>query len=393
MNIGIFTESYKPYLSGVTVSVDTFAKSCAELGNRVHVFAPWYPDHTDQNKNPFIFRFASLGTPMYKGFRVAIPFSFRYRHYISTVQLDVIHSHTPYQLGWKAFFTSRRLNIPFVYTFHTLFTEYLHFIPVIPQSITAPIVRFLVRSFCNNLCDHVIVPTEKTKVVLQKEYGVTAPIDAIPTGVLEADVSRASADGIREKLNVSKDTFLLLYVGRFSKEKNIYFLLRMFKRVCALAGGRDIKLMLIARGPLEQEVKAYVQNEGMSSTVVFTGEVKREEIYNYYKAADLFVCASKTETQGLVLSEAKACTVPSVAIDAAGVSEMVNHGRDGFLVPEDEEVFAQHVLQLVRDPGLLGQFAAGARKDAEERFLDIAVARKLMAIYTAVIDKRKRSNA
>jgi 1,2-diacylglycerol 3-alpha-glucosyltransferase len=381
MNIAIYTESYKPYLSGVTVSVDTFAQSLVQLGHRVYIFAPEYPGYQDKNSNPYIFRFRSIGSGIYKGFHVAWPFSFRYKHYIETAKLDIIHSNSPYHLGWKAYFTARKLKIPFVYTFHTLFTEYLHFIPLVPEWLSAPIVISLIRMFCNKLCDHVVVPTAKTKQILQEKYKVTAPIEVIPTGVLAADVDKASPAGIRERYGIQPDTVVLLYVGRFSKEKNIYFLLQMFQQLLKKEPTRDIRLMLIARGPLEHEVKEYVRRNALLDKVIFTGEVTREHIYAHYKAADLFVCASKTETQGLVLSEAKACGLPGVAIDAAGVSEMITQGVDGYLVPENEEIFAQHVLELVYNSEQRRKFAAAARKIAEEKFLDEAVAKKLLMVY------------
>ncbi len=390
MKIGIFTESYKPYLSGVTVSVDTFARSLAALGHRVHIFAPNYPGVQDANLNPFVFRFKSIEARAYKGFCVAWPFSFRYKHYIETIGLDIVHAHSPYQLGWKGYFTAKRLKIPFVYTFHTLFTEYLHFIPLIPPKISAPIVRALVRAFCNKLCDHVVVPTAKTKKILIEEYKVTAPIEVIPTGVVAADVERATSAGIRERLDIPANSYVLIYVGRFSKEKNIYFLLRMFEKLLTLEQKADVRLLFVARGPLMNEVKKYVQDKGLSQKIIFAGEVKREEIYNFYKAADLMVCASKTETQGLVLSEAKACGLPAVAIDAAGVSEMVDQGVDGYLVPEDEVQFISRIQELVLDRNKTLNMGKAARRIAEERFLDTVVAKKLLSVYEkAIIGYRK----
>ncbi|MBU0581202.1 MAG: glycosyltransferase [Candidatus Margulisbacteria bacterium] len=381
MNIGIYTESYKPYLSGVTVSVDTFAKSLVNLGERVYIFAPAYPSQEDKNNNPWVFRFFSLGTHLYKGFRVAFPFSWRYKKYIENINLDVIHTQYPYIMGWKAYFTARKLKIPFIYTFHTLFTEYLHFVPLVPQFISAPIVRFLVRFFCNNLCDYVITPTEKAKKILEEEYKVKTPIEAIPTGVAEEEVKQASAQGIREKYNIKEGTFLLLYVGRFSKEKNIYFLLRMMQKIKEKEKNLDIRLMLIARGPLTQDIKNYVKKQDLEQEVVFTGEVQRKDIFNHYKAANLFVCASKTETQGLVISEAKACALPGVAINAAGVTAMIENGVDGYLVEENEEIFSQRVLELAQDKEKLLNFSQAARKSAEARFLDKTVAQMLLEIY------------
>ncbi len=376
MNVRLYTESFKPYLSGVTVSVDTFAKGLTALGHEVTVCAPSYPGFKEVD-NYSLFRFPSLGTPLYPGFRLALPFSLKH------TQLplpDIIHSHSPYQLGYMSQWFARKNKIPFVYHFHTLFTEYLHFVPL-PQIVSRPLIINIIRSFCKN-CDLIITPTDIVKDVLINEYKVTQRIEVLPTGVDDAAVAKADPKGIREKHGLSQDNFVLEYCGRASKEKNIEFLLHAFKDIVVAAP--TARLLIVAFGPHETALKKLTQELGLSNTVVFTGRVEREHIYDYLKAGDLFVCASKTETQGLVVSEAKACGKPAVGINAQGVGRMIEHNLDGLLVPDDKQAFVTATLSLINNRQKLATLAAGALKNAQNKYFTSAITKRLVALYNSL---------
>jgi len=168
MKIHFYTESFKPYLSGVTVSVDTFSRSLTALGNEVTVMAPGYPGFRDEDAYTVV-RFPSLGTRLYPGFRLAWPFKRGHMRYLKNNRPDIIHSHSPYQLGYLSRHIAKKLKTPFVYHFHTLFTDYLHFVPL-PRFITEPILKWIIRDFCRD-CDLIITPTAIVKDVLHQEYG------------------------------------------------------------------------------------------------------------------------------------------------------------------------------------------------------------------------------
>ncbi|MEK7377133.1 MAG: glycosyltransferase, partial [Candidatus Margulisiibacteriota bacterium] len=185
MKIAVFSESYKPCISGVARSIETFEKELTLLGHEVFVFAPGYPGYKDNSKK--IIRFPSLPTK-YPGFRIALPLPC----FILDINFAVIHSNSIFQLGLLAMYYAKRKRIPFVYTFHTMFTEYLHNVPV-PKNISLPVVSFLIRFFCNR-CDQIIVPTAKTKKYLEG-FNVKAPIEVVPSGIDMAFAEKASSVG------------------------------------------------------------------------------------------------------------------------------------------------------------------------------------------------------
>ncbi len=392
MKIAVFSESYKPYISGVTRSIETFEKELLKLGHEVYIFAPDYPGHKDGSSR--IIRFPSLPTK-YPGFRIAVPLI----RLIPNIKFDVIHSNSMFQLGALAMFYARRKKVPFVFTFHTMFTEYLHNVPL-PRTLSVKVVSFLIRSFCNR-CSRVIVPTAVTKKYLEG-FGVKAPVDVLASGIDMELAGRASALGIRKELCISETAPVLIYVGRLSKEKNIPFLFEAFKIVLGafdpVVAHRDTPhLLIVAGGPLEKEYKQMVKDTGISKNVVFAGQKAYPEVLNYYKASDLFVFASTTETQGLVVAEAKACGLPAVALDAQGISECIHDGEDGYLVgastkgdrKELLEKFADRILSLIKDGELRRTFSLNALKSASTEFSSSVLAKKLELIYNLVSERGK----
>ncbi|MDR1997110.1 MAG: glycosyltransferase family 4 protein [Candidatus Margulisbacteria bacterium] len=379
MKVHFYTESFKPYLSGVTVSVDAFSRGLTTLGHEVTVLAPRYPGFQDSDSYAVV-RFPSLGTRLYPGFRLAWPFKRGHWRWLQRHKPDIIHSHSPYQLGYLARRLARKLKVPFVYHFHTLFTDYLHFVPL-PRCVTEPLLKWIIRDFCRG-CDLIITPTPVVKEILRREYGVTRRVEVLPTGVEDAAVLAARPDGIRAKYGLSAETPLLMYCGRASKEKNIEFLLRAFQKIAAQKP--DTRLMIVAFGPHAAALQKLAAELNIADKVIFTGRVERARVYDYLKAGDLFVCASKTETQGLVLSEAKACGKPAVAIDARGVSQMIESGVDGYLVPDDLEIFVQKTLAVLNDPAELRRLSAGADRNARAKFLNSAITKRLETLYNSL---------
>jgi glycosyltransferase involved in cell wall biosynthesis len=374
MKISLFSESFKPYLSGVTVSVDTFARGLVARGHDVSVYAPWYPDFIDA-ENYRVIRFPSLGVRAYPGFRLAIPGKVDFRN-----KPDIIHSHSPYQLGYYSQWLAKKHNIPFVYHFHTLFTDYLHFVPL-PRWITEPIVKGIVRTFCRG-CDAVIVPTPIVKNILISDYGVRSRIEVIPTGVDEAAVAAATPAGLREQYKIPAEAVVLQYCGRLSKEKNIEFIIDAYPKIKEKIP--TAVLMIVGFGPHEEALRDRVRALHLANEVVFTGRVERKDIYRYLKVGDIFVCGSKTETQGLVLSEAKACGVPAVAIKAQGVAHMIVDGEDGFLVPDDLDAFVEKAVLLVQDAALRQKMSRAALENAAKFYTNAAVTKQLEAVYNSL---------
>lgn len=378
MNIAYFSESYKPYLSGVTVALETFSQELEKRGNVVFIFAPGYPGTTDSN--PRIFRFSSLPIPWAPKYRIAVPYFSKLWSVAAGLRLDIIHSHSPFTLGRISLKISKKLKIPFVFTFHTLFTEYLHYIPLIPTPLAkAGMIRYL-RDFCN-LCDCLVVPTQEVKSILTG-YGVHRRIEIIPAGVNLQLVKSADGSDVKKRHGISADKKLLLFVGRLSKEKNLTFLFEAYQKI--IASFKKVHFLVVAGGPLEKELKQKAQRLGIDKFMTFVGEVAFPQVYDYFAASDIFIFSSKTETQGLVLAEAKAAGLPTVAVRASGSSEMIRDKEDGFLVQEDAGLFGQKVLELLLDDKLRQNLSQKARLNAAAELSAEVCARKLELVYSSL---------
>lgn len=374
MKIALFTESYSPYISGVSRSVELAKKGLESLGHEVFVFAPNYPGFKETDKN--VFRFPSLPA-RYPGFRIAVPVPFL----IPKEKFDIIHSNSPFGLGLLAKRLAKKAGIPYVYSFHTLFTDYLHYIPL-PKSLSKALLLSYMKSFCRT-CERIIAPNLTTLGYIQG-HGISGNFEIIPSGVDTELAEKASGKGLREKHGIPGTANVMLYVGRLSKEKNLPFLLAAFRKIserCASA-----YLVFAAGGPEEQNLKRLSRESGIAERVVFAGQVKYPGILDYYKSADVFVFASKTETQGLVIAEAKACGLPVVAINAGGIKESIVDGEDGFLASENLELFCGKAALLCENNTLRAAMGKKAKENAFRDFSCNNVAKKLESVYNSLLN-------
>jgi glycosyltransferase involved in cell wall biosynthesis len=367
MRIAFFCDSYKPYLSGVTNSVELMVNELRELGHRVYIFAPRYPGHVDTD--PDTIRFPSLPT-RYPNFRLALP-------YVNRVpEVDIIHAHSPFQTGFLARYMAHKRKLPFVYTFHTLFTRYVHYARFFPEPLSKWALVGYIQRFCRR-ANSIIAPSEMARRVL-RAWKIDRPIEVIPTGV---DLGKIDmGDGkweMRKKYKIPKDAKVLIYVGRLSKEKNIDFLLDAFKKIAT----GNIYLLLVGGGPLLKELK---NQKSKIKNLILTGEVGYPEVLSYYSAGDIFVFASQTETQGLVLAEAKAAGLPVVALFAGGLVDTVRSGIDGYLTARNLESFTDHVKLLLKDDDILHRMGRSAREDANARFSSKTIAKRLEKVYNSI---------
>jgi 1,2-diacylglycerol 3-alpha-glucosyltransferase len=378
MRIGIFTDTFTPQINGVTSILEELDRVLRQAGHDVYIFAPAY-SRAQRNENGRIFRFPALTAYFHKDSRVVIPYD--RRAFAAFPQLDVVYSHTPVSMGLLALRVARRYNLPHVHTYHTLFTEYLHYLPRLIRP-TRRMAERISAAFCNR-CDAITTPSHAMRAELLK-YGVQKPIYVLPFGVDTAPFERPLRTDVRAALGLAPEEFFLLYAGRLGTEKNLHFLLRAFRVLLdRWAGPQPIRLVLAGDGPHRPLFEEYTQELGLTERVLFTGFIPRDDLIDYYRAADLFVFASKTETQGLVLMEAMAAGLPAVAVRAMGVTDIVFDGETGVLVPEDESIFAQTVIKLLQDPQRRSQLRSGARRKAHEMSIQHSVA-KLIEIFESL---------
>jgi glycosyltransferase involved in cell wall biosynthesis len=381
MKLALFGNSYLPYLSGITLSMQMLREEMEALGHTVFVVGPKYPKHAE--KDPRVLRLPSLPAT-YPGYRLVIPYSYGIFSKLKKERIDLIHAHQPFGVGLAALLLAKRMKIPIVYSFHTLFSRYVHHAPFVPQRLAKLLVAGYLTWFCDQV-DTVIVPSEMVRRLLALRK-VRAPIKVIPTGLRlqtikdKKDLGTKRAE-IRKKHSLPPDTKLLLYSGRLSAEKNVPFLLEAFEKIKEKE--KTVYLIMVGGGPSERGLRRQAGEK-----VIFTGQIPHTDVLDYYFAADLFIYASTTETQGLVLTEAKACGLPVVAVFGGGISDVVENGIDGYLVPKNQEKFIEHVLRLLRDEALRKGLSLKAEEDAHLRFASTVVAKKMESVYNSLVMKQ-----
>lgn len=386
MRIAIFTNNYLPNPYGVSTSIETFRQEFEKLGpaspaggHQVFIFAPKWKGYVD--KNPHVFRYPSIDINIKFRFPLPIPYSWKMRRILKTLDLDIIHAQHPNLLGTAAKKWARRKKIPLVFTWHTLYDQYTNFVPFIPPKMSA---GYMIRKAVKfaNAADAVIVPTNSIRPMIRK-WGVKNDIVPIMTGIVEKEFEGAKGDLVRKKYNIQEDETLLLVVTRLTAEKNVDFLFRSI--IPVLEKNKKAKFLVVADGYLMDKLRKYVSDKNISAQIIFAGFVPNDEKKNYYAASDIFVFASKSETQGMVISEAMYSGLPVVAVNATGSASLVLNNANGFLVKENEEEFGRAVEKLIDDKNLRHKFGAASKKIAWENFTSDISARRMLEVYENAI--------
>lgn len=383
MNIAIFTNNYLPNPYGVARSIESFRHQFESRGHRVFIFAPKHKKYKDKNN---IFRYPSVDIKYKISFPLPLPFSFKISRILKNLDFDIIHSQHPNLLGREAFKWSKRKNIPLIFTWHTLYDQYTHFVPIISSQWSASWIIKKAVSYANK-ADYVIVPTESIEEIIKNWGVINEKIIVIPTGVEEAVYQNSDKNIIRSKYNIRENEILLLLVSRLTLEKNIEFLFSAVIEI--LKTNKKLKFLVVGEGDLFLNLKKAISKVGLEKQVIFAGMVAKEEIKNYYAAADIFVYASKSETQGMVISEAMYMGLPIVAVNATGVKNLVENNLNGFLVPERKDVFVQAVLKLVNNKELREKFKQKSIEISRNKYTDKICAEKMLKIYQKAINEKK----
>jgi len=374
MKIGLFTDTYAPDVNGVVTVIKTMTRELRKECHEVSIFCPRYPGGDDSDTGTL--RFPSIKFARYQGMRVAVPFNRKALRLVPG--LDIIHSHDPFSVGLGALWTSKRYRIPHVHTYHTFYMEYRRYIPWVIRP-SRRMVRFLSRLFCNR-CDAIIAPSSQMKKELES-YGITRPVYALPFGVDEEEFSHEIKWNVREALNIqTKD--LLLFVGRLGLEKNLPFLLRSFRDLLSMRP--EARLIIAGHGPQGGFLQKYAIELGIAQSVSFLGNLPRRDLVDLYKQASLFVFASKSETQGLVIMEAMMAGAAVVAIGIMGPRDIINSGVTGILVNEDENEFARACNRLLQDDDERQRIGKAAYEWARSQTSQ-ASTKKLLDIYSDCI--------
>lgn len=374
MRIGMFANTYVPIVNGVVRSIMLYRKGLMEQCHFVGVFAPDERDYEDEEA--FIFRYPSIPLPTQFKFSFPVVAAPYITWMMPRLKLDIIHAHHPVIVGVEAARFSEELNIPLVFTFHTMYHEYTHYFLGMDNELVKQIVRRVVRDYANRT-DHIIAPSPAV-VDLLPSYGINKPVDILPTPVdLDQFLPR------NHTLSENPKRFELIYVGRMAKEKNLGFLLRAFAR--AAAKDKRLKLKMVGDGPQMVELKLLAKQLSIHHRITFTGIIPFEHVVDALSHADIFIFSSTSETQGLVILEAMAASLPLVMVTSKALLYFVNPGEDSIVVSEDEEEMAAAILSLIQNPGRLRDMGRAARKNAEKYSIP-AMTSRLMDVYQTAID-------
>jgi 1,2-diacylglycerol 3-alpha-glucosyltransferase len=384
MHIAYFTNTYLPVVSGVVRSVQSFREALTSLGHNVFVFAQ---EDDYEDTEPFIFRYPSLRLPLAVDIPTALPVSPFVDQLIPKLKLDVIHTHHPFLLGQTAATKARDHNLPLVFTFHTQYHEYTHYVPFSQEQVQ----EFLKNQVMNWLreymrkCQHIIIPSESMRSILVNDYGLVDRFTVIPTGLDITPFEEADGASLRAEWGWSGDK-VIISVGRLAEEKNWSTLLQAF--ALAFKEQPNLRLVLVGDGPQAQALDQLTDELGITERVLFAGRVPFGDIPAYLKAADLFVFASVTETQGLATLEGMAAGLPVVAVAGPGTSDIVEDGEQGFLVQNEAQDLAKKMVELICNPELMGAFKTAALKRARA-YDNKRLARRMLKVYEQAIQDKK----
>ena len=351
MRIGLFTDTYFPQVSGVATSIRTLKTELEKLGHTVFIFTT-----TDKDVNRYedwqIIRIPSVPffafkdrRIAYRGFSTALEIARQY-------QLDIIHTQTEFSLGLLGVWIAKELRIPVVHTYHTQYEDYVRYIAK-GMVIRPSMVKYIVRGFMSDL-DGVICPSEIVYDLLMK-YKVKIEKRVIPTGIELAkferpELTKENVADLREKLGISNQETMLLSLSRVSYEKNIQAILAALPKV--LEENPNVKLVVAGDGPYLSDLKAQAKRLNITDMVIFTGMIAPSETALYYKAADFFISASTSETQGLTYLESLASGTPIIAHGNPYLDNVINDKMFGTLYYEERDLAGAILEAVIATPDL-----------------------------------------
>lgn len=380
MKIGVFTDSFRPYTSGVVRSIELFTREFNQRDHDVFIFGPDYPA-MQPPKEEGVFRFISVPWPIMPEFTLPIPISIHLSSTIQQLDLDIIHVHSPFLLGRLGARAARRHRLPLVFTFHTLYDQYVHYFPFAEEA-SKQVVQAIGRDFCNR-CNMVVAPSQLVVNYLRR-IGVESSIVNIPTGIELDEFKNLDTNWLKDNYVIKPEEKVLLFVGRLGQEKNVVFLLKAFQ--CVLELHPEVHLVLVGKGPQEKFLRQMCYQMGINDKVTFTGVLPRSLIVHCYASAYIFVFPSVTETQGLVIGEAKATGLPVVAIKAFGPAEMVEDGEDGVLTEPTVSQFSDAIIRLLDDDDLYNYMKENSLKNAP-LISSARCAEQMLQVYQDLIDE------
>ena len=387
MRIGIFSDTYPPYINGVSTSILMLKNSLEKLGHEVFIVT------VNPNKmkyefedNKKIIRLPGVPIGIYD-YRLTGIYPIRVINTIRKWKLDVIHSQTEFGVGTFARVISSQFNIPIVHTYHTYYEDYMYYITKgYFDKASKRFVRELANFYCDKSIEELIVPTKKMYDVFKEKYKFKRDVNIIPTGLeiekfYKENFDIKEVNKLKQKYNINKDDITLLFVGRIGKEKNIDLLINN------MPDNKKLKLIIIGDGPDIDFYKELAVKNKIEDRVIFVGKVPYKDIPIYYQLGTIFVTASQSETQGLTVIEALASSLPVLAINDESFRNVVINGENGFIF-KDEIDYKNILNKLLEDTKIIENISNKARESSKKYSAD-EFALKVLKVYEKAIKHKK----
>lgn len=392
MRIGLFTDTYPPFINGVSTSVNMLKNALEKKGHKVYVVTVndsiLKYDYDDKEQ---VLRIPGVPTGIYD-YRISRIYPLKMINLVKSWNLDVIHSHTEFGIGIFARIFAKQFNIPLVHTYHTMYEDYIYYIThgYFDKS-SKKIVEYLTKFYCDKTASELIVPTAKTYRLFKEKYMFEKNIHIIPTGIevdrfFEESINPKIVNDLKKKLKITKNDKVIVFVGRLADEKNVDFLLNAHQKL--IKKNKSLKLLIVGDGPDKEKFEGIAKELGISKNVIFTGKVAWEDIPYYYHVADLFATASKSETQGLTVIEAMASNVVPIVIEDDAFYGTVIDGINGFIFKKEDE-YINDVLKLLTDKKLNKTFSDQARIQSEHLSSN-AYAESVLTVYDRAINHKNK---
>ena len=384
MKIAMFSNTYAPHVGGVAKSVESFKTEFRKRGHDVRIIAPSMDGQEIHCEH--ILRVPSIPDFNGSGFAFRLPQPLLISDFIDEFEPDIIHTHHPFLLGDAALRTAYARRLPLVFTHHTMYEQYTHFLPFDGDFVKRMAVQ-ISTEFCN-LCHQVIAPGKSVEMLL-RQRGVTSPITTIPTGINTQFFDSGNRTAFRESHGIRHDAIVIGHVGRLSEEKNLRFLSEAVG--VYLSDHPAAVFLIVGEGDASETMKDILEEFVAPSHIIFVGQLIGQALVDAYAAMDLFVFSSQSETQGLVLAEAIAAGTPVVALNGPGVREIIDD-RNGRLLESDatSSEFAAAIKDLAADTKRLSRIAHQARRSVQ--IYDVkCCADQLEVCYQKLIAEHSRS--
>lgn len=392
MRVGIFTDTYPPYINGVSTSIKMLEKALRKKGHQVFIVTVNPEDMKYKyEENGRIIRIPGIPIGIYD-YRLTGIYPIRVLNKIKKWNLDVIHSHTEFGVGTFARLIAKQYNIPLVHTYHTMYEDYVYYIThgYFDKS-SKKLTEYFTKFYCDKTATELIVPSKKTYDLFKDKYKVDRNVHIVPTGIdvgrfYKQKLNKEKIKKLKEKLGL-KNEIVINYVGRIAKEKSVDVLI---ENHVYLAKKYGVKLLIVGSGPDLEHFKDLVKKLKIEENVIFTGAVSWEEVPYYYAISDIFTTASVTETQGLTVVEAMASGLPVVCIDDESFKTVVIDGLNGKIF-KNKRHYKKVMESLLNNKTQLKIMSKQAKITAESHSLKY-YAEKILDVYKCAVKKEEKKN-